>query len=32
VVWASQHLEMLRRMEAHLGEQALATASLPAGH
>jgi len=30
VVWARQHLEMLRRMEAHLGEQALAASSLPA--
>jgi len=32
VVWASQHLEMLRRMEAHLGEHALAASSLPPSH
>ncbi|HEY1639250.1 MAG TPA: FUSC family protein [Streptosporangiaceae bacterium] len=31
VLWTSQHLDMLRRLEAHLGQQALAAASaLPA--
>jgi uncharacterized membrane protein YccC len=31
VLWISQHLDMLRRLEAHLGEQAAAaTSSLPA--
>jgi len=28
VLWVSQHLDMLRRLEAHLGEQAVAAASL----
>jgi uncharacterized membrane protein YccC len=32
VLWASQHLDMLRRLEAHLGEQAVAASSqLPGG-
>ena len=29
VLWASQHLDMLRRLEAYLGEQAIAVSSLP---
>jgi uncharacterized membrane protein YccC len=28
VLWASQHVDLLRRLEAHLGEQAVAAASL----
>ncbi len=32
VAWASQHLDMLRRLEAHLGQEAAAASSqLPGG-
>ncbi len=31
MLWASEHLDMLRRLEAHLGEQAVAASSLLPG-
>jgi hypothetical protein len=31
VLWASQHLDMLRRLEVHLAEEAVAASGLPPG-